>query len=138
MKLRLIVTLIVLASLALISVENAWAQNLPPLQSLVWTTRASYNVGETVPILYLVTKPAFVTITVAGPGGTTNFNNGARGSTVLTFNGKAGQPTGWRTVTMRATANDNPWEVITVRTSFNVGQSPPTWGSPPPTFSAPA
>jgi hypothetical protein len=136
MRSKFIIVFVLILALSAISFESAMAQNLPPLQGLVWTTRASYNVGETVPVLYLVTKPAAVTITVQGPSGTSTFNNwAARGSTVLTFNGRAGQPSGRRTVTMRATANDNPWEVITVRSSFNIGHGP---SSPPPTFSAPA
>jgi len=134
-KTRFIIAIALMLALSAITVESAFAQNLPPLQGLVWTTRANYNVGETVPILYLVTKPSWVTITVSGPAGTTNFNNQARGSTVLTFNGRAGNPSGRRSVTMRVTANDNPWEVITVRTSFNVGH---TTSTRPPTFSAPA
>ena len=132
MRLKLIIILALMLALSAVSVQSAFAQNLPALQGLVWTTRASFNVGETIPIQYLVTKPASVTITVSGPAGSTNFNAMARGSTVLTFNGRGGQPFGWRTVTMRATANDNPREVITVRTGFNVGGQ----SSAPPTFSA--
>lgn len=123
MRSKLIIVLILLTVLSALSVESACAQTLPPLQGLVWTEKTSYGVGETIPILYLVTKPASVTVTVTGPTGqTTTFNNVARGSTVLSFNGRGGQPTGRRTVTMRATARDNPREVITVRTTFNVAE----------------
>jgi len=156
MKLKCILLVGLIMVLCAISVETASAQN-PPLQGMVWLQRESFNVGETVPIQYLVTRTADVTITVSGPSGTQNFNmrsvrgstvltfNGrgtqnfnmrsVRGSTVLTFNGRAGQPGGWRSVTMRATASSSPRDTITARTSFFVrGQS----SSPPPTFSAPA
>jgi hypothetical protein len=137
MKLKSAITLALIMALCAISVsvETASAQN-PPLQGLVWLQRESYNVGETVPIQYIVTRTADVTITVSGPSGTQNFNmRSARGSTVLTFNGRAGQPGGWRSVTMRATATSSPRDTITARTGFFVrGQS----SSPPPTFSAPA
>jgi hypothetical protein len=135
MKLKCILLVGLIMVLCAISVETASAQN-PPLQGIVWLHRESYNVGETVPIQYLVTRTASVTITVSGPSGTSNFNMGSvRGSAVLTFNGRAGQPGGWRTVTMRATASSSPRDQITARTSFFVrGQS----SSPPPTFSAPA
>jgi hypothetical protein len=136
MRQKVIIALVLLVALCAISLESASAQNAPPLQGLVWLHRESYNVGETVPIQYLVTRTASVTITVSGPSGTSNFNMGSvRGSAVLTFNGRAGQPGGWRTVTMRATASSSPRDTITARTSFFVrGQS----SSPPPTFSAPA
>jgi hypothetical protein len=139
MRQKVIIALVLLVALCAISLESASAQNAPPLQGLVWLQRASYNVGETVPIQYLVTRTASVTITISGPSGTQNFNMGSvRGSAVLTFNGRAGQPGGWRTVTMRATASSNPRDVITARTTFNVGSSWNTPTSPPPTFSAPA
>jgi hypothetical protein len=131
---KLIIALVLLTAVTVVTVDSADAQNLPQLQGLVWTARASYNVGEVIPIHYLVTKPASVTITVQGPSGTTTFSNWARGSSVLTFNGRGGNPPGWRTVTMRATANDNPREVITTRTTFMVGS---TGGSGLPTFSLP-
>ena len=135
MRTKVIIALVLLAALCTISLESASAQNAPPLQGLVWLQRVSYNVGETVPIQYLVTRTASVTITVSGPSGTQNFNfRSVRGSTVLTFNGRAGQPGGWRTVTMRATATSSPRDTITARTNFLVrGQT-----SAPPTFSAPA
>lgn len=123
MKSKLIIALALLAALCAISVESACAQTLPPLQGLVWTNKVSYGVGETIPVLYLVTKPASVTVTITGPTGqTTTFNNRARGNAVLTFSGRGGQPTGRRTVNMRAVARDNPREVINVRTTFNVEQ----------------
>ncbi len=135
MKLKSAITLALIMTLCAISVETASAQN-PPLQGMVWLQRESFNVGETVPIQYLVTRTADVTITVSGPSGTQNFNmRSVRGSTVLTFNGRAGQPGGWRSVTMRATASSSPRDTITAFTNFFVrGQS----SSPPPTFSAPA
>jgi hypothetical protein len=135
MRFKASIILALILVLCAISVESASAQN-PPLQGLVWLQRESFNVGETVPIQYLVTRTADVTITVSGPSGTQNFNfRSVRGSTVLTFNGRAGQPGGWRSVTMRATATSSPRDTITARTSFFVrGQS----SSPPPTFSAPA
>ncbi len=134
MRQKLIIILALMLAISAISVESAFAQS-PPLQGVVWLQRESFNVGETVPIQYLVTRTASVTITVSGPSGNQNFNMGSvRGSTVLTFNGRAGQPGGWRTVTMRATASSTPRDTITARTSFFVrGQS----SSPPPTFSAP-
>jgi hypothetical protein len=136
MKLKSVIILALIMALCAISVESASAQNAPQLQGVVWLHRVSYNVGETVPIQYLVTRAASVTITVSGPGGTQNFNMGSvRGSAVLTFNGRAGQPGGWRTVTMRATASSNPRDVINARTSFFVGHASQ---SPPPTFMAPA
>lgn len=126
MKSKLIIILALLATLCAISVESTYAQiaqTRQPLQGLVWTDKASYGVGETIPVLYLVTKPASVTVTITGPTGqTTTFNDVARGSTVLTFSGRGGQPTGRRTVNMRAVARDNPREVINVRTTFNVQQ----------------
>jgi hypothetical protein len=123
MRSKLIIALVLLAAFCAISVESAWAQSLPPLQGLVWTNKVSYGVGETIPVLYLVTKPASVTVTITNPAGiTSTFNNRARGSTVLTFTGRGGQPIGRRTVNMRAVANDNPREVINVRTTFNVEQ----------------
>jgi hypothetical protein len=136
MMAKLIIFLALLIAVSTISVNSADAQNLPPLQGLVWTNSASFGVGETIPVLYLVTKPASVTVTIQGPAGTTTFNNFARGSTVLAFNGRGGQPTGRRTVTMRAVAADNPREVITVRTTFNVAQFATFSTSTPPTFSA--
>lgn len=136
MRSKVIIALVLLAALCAISLESASAQSAPPLQGLVWLQRVSYNVGETVPIQYLVTRTASVTITVSGPSGTSNFNMGSvRGSSVLTFNGRAGQPGGWRTVTMRATASANPRDVITARTTFFVGHAST---SPPPVFSASA
>ena len=129
----IIIASTLILALCAISVESASAQSAPPLQGLVWLHRVSYNVGETVPIQYLVTRAASVTITVSGPSGTQNFNfRSVRGSTVLTFNGRAGQPGGWRTVTMRATATSSPRDTITARTSFNVGGH----STAPPTFSA--
>jgi hypothetical protein len=134
MRSKLLIILTLMLAVSAISVETAFAQN-PPLQGLVWLQRESFNVGETVPIQYLVTRTADVTITVSGPSGSQNFNfRSVRGSTVLTFNGRAGQPGGWRSVTMRATASATPRDTITARTSFFVrGQT-----SAPPTFSAPA
>jgi len=134
MRHKLLIILALMLALSAISVESALAQ-APPLQGLVWLQRESFNVGETVPIQYLVTRTADVTITVSGPSGTQNFNfRSVRGSTVLTFNGRAGQPGGWRSVTMRATASSNPRNTITAFTNFFVrGQS-----TAPPTFSAPA
>jgi len=135
MKLKYILLVGLIMVLCAISVETASAQN-PPLQGLTWLQRESFNVGETVPIQYLVTRTADVTITVSGPSGTQNFNfRSVRGSTVLTFNGRAGQPGGWRSVTMRATATSSPRTTIIASTNFFVrGQS----SSPPPTFSASA
>jgi hypothetical protein len=127
------IVLALILVLSTVSIESAFAQN-PPLQGLTWLQRESFNVGETVPIHYLVTRTADVTITVSGPTGTQNFPfRSVRGSTVLTFNGRAGNPGGWRSVTMRATATSSPRDTITARTSFFVrGQT----SSPPPTFSA--
>ena len=132
MRSKLIIALALILALNAVSIGSAFAQN-PPLQGLVWLHRVSYNVGEIVPIQYLVTRTADVTITISGPSGTQNFNfRSVRGSTVLTFNGRAGNPGGWRSVTMRATATSSPRDTITVRTSFNVGGH----STAPPTFSA--
>lgn len=134
MRSKSFIALALIIALCAISVESAFAQN-PPLQGLVWLQRESFSVGETIPIHYLVTRTADVTITVSGPTGNQNFNfRSVRGSTVLTFNGRAGQPGGWRSVTMRATASSTPRDTITAWTGFYIrGQT-----SAPPTFSAPA